>query len=199
MKQLWAPWRMTYIAQASDNNQADDQQECIFCVKPRADPARDAEQLILSRGKLCFAMMNLYPYNTGHLLIAPYEHLASLELLSAPVTAELMLLAQRCQTALRVALNPDGFNLGINEGSIAGAGFAGHVHLHVVPRWSGDTNFMPVIGEVKVIPEFLQQTYARILERLAPLPRAESPTTNHAKPQRATKARARGPRSTTQD
>jgi ATP adenylyltransferase len=163
MHQLWAPWRMTYIGQDTHD------EGCIFDTKPAHDPAEDAEQLILYRGKTCFVMMNLYPYNTGHLLIAPYAHLASLEYLPPETTAELMLLTQRCQRAIRAALNPDGFNLGVNEGGIAGAGFAGHVHLHVVPRWSGDTNFMPVIADVKVMPEFLQQTYAKIQTHLLPL------------------------------
>lgn len=162
MQQLWAPWRMTYIDHA-------DEEGCIFCVKPQRDPAQDAEQLILHRGERCFIMMNLYPYNTGHLLVAPYDHLASLELLPSATTTELMLLTQRSETALRAALNPDGFNLGVNEGKVAGAGFAGHVHLHIVPRWNGDTNFMPVIGAVKVMPEFLQQTYEKIRAALVPL------------------------------
>jgi ATP adenylyltransferase len=163
MHNLWAPWRMLYI----DN--ADKDEGCIFCVKPQRDPAQDAEQLILFRGEQCFVMMNLYPYNTGHLLIAPYAHLASLELLPVATATELMHLTQRCETALRAALHPDGFNLGVNEGKIAGAGFPGHVHLHVVPRWEGDTNFMPVIGDVKVMPEFLQQTYEKIRAALLPL------------------------------
>ncbi len=164
MDVLWAPWRMTYINQAGSDGEG-----CIFCTKPQHDPAQDAEQLIVYRGERCFVMMNLYPYNTGHLLIAPYEHLSSLEYLPVETTAEVMLLAQRCQTAIRQAMNPDGFNLGINEGKVAGAGFAGHVHLHLVPRWNGDTNFMPVIGAVKVMPEFLQQTYEKIRAHLLPL------------------------------
>lgn len=163
MKQLWAPWRMTYIKDAGSSD------DCIFDSKPAQDPAHDKEQLILYRGQRCFIMMNLYPYNSGHLLIAPYEHLASLELLPAKTIAEMMKLAQRCETAIRAAMNPDGFNLGINEGKVAGAGFAGHVHLHIVPRWDGDTNFMPVVGAVKVMPEFLEQTYDKIQEKLLPL------------------------------
>ena len=164
MQQLWAPWRMTYIGHEDARDEG-----CIFDAKPQHDPSEDAEQLIVYRGTRCFVMMNLYPYNTGHLLIAPYAHLASLEYLPPETTAELMLLTQRCQAAIRTALNPDGFNLGINEGSIAGAGFPGHMHLHLVPRWSGDTNFMPVIADVKVMPEFLQQTYTKIRAHLLPL------------------------------
>jgi ATP adenylyltransferase len=165
MQQLWAPWRMTYIGKEDTAHD----EGCIFDTKPQRDPAEDAEQLIMYRGERCFVMMNLYPYNTGHLLIAPYEHLASLEFLPPETTAELMLLTQRCQKAIRAALTPDGFNLGVNEGAIAGAGFPGHVHLHLVPRWGGDTNFMPVIADVKVMPEFLQQTYAKIRAHLLPL------------------------------
>jgi ATP adenylyltransferase len=166
MDVLWAPWRMIYINQAG-GGPTRSEEECIFCANPQRDPAQDAEQLILYRGENCFVMMNLYPYNTGHLLIAPYQHLSSLEFLPAATATELMLLTQRCQTALRGALNPDGFNLGVNEGKVAGAGFPGHVHLHIVPRWNGDTNFMPVIGDVKVMPEFLQQTYVKIRAHLS--------------------------------
>lgn len=168
MQQLWAPWRMAYINQSGEN-QSGEEEGCIFCTKPQHDPAQDAEQLIVYRGERAFVMMNLYPYNTGHLLIAPYEHTGSLEWVAPEASAELILLTQRCQAAIRAAMRPDGFNLGINEGKVAGAGFADHVHLHLVPRWNGDTNFMPVIGDVKVIPEFLQQTYAKIRAALLPL------------------------------
>lgn len=154
---------MTYI------QRADEQPECIFCTKAQADPADDAANLILHRGKLAFAMMNLYPYNSGHLLVAPYAHKGSLEYLPARTLAEIMALTQKCERAIRAALHPDGFNLGINEGKVAGAGFADHVHLHIVPRWNGDTNFMPVLAEVKVMPELLQQTYAKLHAALAPL------------------------------
>ncbi len=165
MRQLWAPWRMVYINQENtDQSHPGDtgQESCIFCAKPRHDPAEDAEQLIIHRGTLAFVMMNLYPYNTGHLLIAPYAHQGSLQYLDAATLAEMMLLTQRCEAAIRTALRPDGFNLGINEGKVAGAGFPDHVHLHLVPRWNGDTNFMPVLADVKVMPEFMQQTYAKI-------------------------------------
>jgi ATP adenylyltransferase len=162
VQQLWAPWRMAYIGQPQEDG-------CIFCTKPARDPAEDAEQLILHRGAHCFIMMNLYPYNSGHLLIAPYAHLGSLEALPVETTAEMMRLAQRSEHALRESLHPEGFNLGINEGKVAGAGFADHVHLHIVPRWNGDTNFMPVLADVKVMPEFLEQTYAKIHAALMPL------------------------------
>jgi ATP adenylyltransferase len=166
VKQLWAPWRMAYIDQAAEAGDAQKAEGCIFCDKPKGDPAQDAEQLILHRGKLSFVMMNLYPYNSGHLLIAPYQHIGSLAALPAKTVADMMALTQRCETAIRQALNPDGFNLGANIGRVAGAGFPDHIHLHLVPRWNGDTNFMPVLADVKVMPEFLQQTYAKIKEKL---------------------------------
>ena len=172
MKQLWAPWRMTYINAASADDASVTQpadEGCIFCTKPQHDPSEDPQQLILHRGVYCFIMMNLYPYNTGHLLIAPYQHTGSFAELPAATTAELTLLTQRSETACRAALNPDGFNLGMNMGRIAGAGFPDHVHMHLVPRWGGDTNFMPVIADVKVMPEFMQQTYDKIKAQLDPL------------------------------
>jgi ATP adenylyltransferase len=137
---------------------------CIFCNKASED--RDEENLILLRGQNCFALMNLYPYNTGHLMIAPYAHVPSIQQMNAESLTEMMTLAQRLLRALQDALGPHGFNLGINQGSIAGAGIADHVHQHIVPRWSGDTNFMPVIGEVKIIPEYLETTYQKLRERL---------------------------------
>ena len=167
MQQLWAPWRMAYIDQAASGKDQDE--GCIFCTKPQHDPAQDEEQLILHRGKLSFIMMNLFPYNTGHLLIAPYQHTGSLAQVPAATVAEVLLLTQHCETAIRTALNPDGFNLGMNMGKVAGAGFPDHVHMHLVPRWNGDTNFMPVIADVKIMPEFLQQTYTKIKAALTPL------------------------------
>jgi ATP adenylyltransferase len=141
---------------------------CIFCEKAREE--RDEENLILTRGETCFALMNLFPYNTGHVMIAPYAHVPSIQQISSESLTEMMTLAQSLLGALREALGPDGFNLGINQGEIAGAGIADHAHLHIVPRWSGDTNFMPVIGDVKVVPEFLQTTYRKIRERLQSSP-----------------------------
>ncbi len=169
MKQLWAPWRMAYIDQAAEAGDAQKAEGCIFCDKPKVDPAQDADQLILHRGKYSFVMMNLYPYNSGHLLIAPYQHVGSLADLGVRYVENMMALTKHCETAIRQALNPDGFNLGANIGRVAGAGFPDHIHLHLVPRWNGDTNFMPVLADVKVMPEFLQQTYAKIKEKLDPL------------------------------
>jgi ATP adenylyltransferase len=140
---------------------------CIFCAK--LAERRDEENLILYRGKRCFAIMNLFPYNNGHLMIAPYDHVPSIEQLKSPVLTEMMTTSQRCLAALREAMNPQGFNLGINQGTVAGAGIADHVHLHVVPRWNGDTNFMPVLADVKVMPDFLQNTYRQIRAKLLPI------------------------------
>jgi ATP adenylyltransferase len=138
---------------------------CIFCTQPAAH--RDEEYHILYRGERCFMMLNLYPYSSGHLMVAPYEHIGKLEELDAATLAELMAQAQLALKALRLALRPDGFNMGINEGKVAGAGFAEHLHFHIVPRWAGDTNFMPVIADIKVMPEHLDIVYQRVKEAIA--------------------------------
>lgn len=157
-RRLWAPWRLDYI-------KGEKPDECIFCTKPRRGD--DAAALIVDRGDSCFTMLNAYPYNNGHVMVAPYEHVPSIEGLNGEVLGELMTLAQRSLAALRYAYGPDGFNLGINQGKIAGAGFDEHVHLHVVPRWGGDTNYMPVIGSTRVLPESLAGSYEALRERLA--------------------------------
>ena len=162
MENLWAPWRMAFIEPKTPQSQ-----ECIFCAKP-ADH-HDAEHHILYRGPLCFMMLNLYPYNNGHLMIAPYQHVASIEALNAPTLAELMAQVQLALRVLRTVMQPDGFNMGINEGKVAGAGFADHFHFHIVPRWNGDTNFMPVIADIKVVPEHLDIVYQKLMQALATL------------------------------
>ena len=139
-------------------------QECIFCTQPAAH--RDAEYHILYRGERCFIMLNRYPYNNGHLMIAPYQHVGTIEKLDAATLAELMAQTQLALRALRRVMNPDGFNMGINEGKVAGAGFADHMHFHIVPRWNGDTNFMPVIADIKVIPEHLDIVYQKLKDAL---------------------------------
>src|SRR5215467_10675530 len=155
MDQLWAPWRMAYI-EAGGKKDAD----CIFCTKPQEK--RDEENLLLYRGKRCFVLMNLFPYNNGHLMIAPYAHVPGIQTLPAVTLTELMTIAQRCLAALAAALHPQGYNMGINQGLIAGAGIADHVHFHIVPRWNGDTNFMPVLADTKVMPDYLQNTYRQL-------------------------------------
>lgn len=166
MRHLWAPWRMAYVGGEAPPP------GCIFCVKAAED--RDAENLILLRGETCFALLNLYPYNSGHLMIAPYAHIPSIQQMDAPSLTELMTMAQRLLGALQEALSAQGFNLGINQGAVAGAGIADHAHLHIVPRWGGDTNFMPTLAEVKVMPELLATTYQKIRAHLG------DPTVNPA-------------------
>lgn len=153
LETLWAPWRMAYVGAAPTEG-------CIFCIAP--DGRRDAQRYVVHRGRRAFVMMNLYPYNNGHLMIAPYRHLASLEDLPQATVTEVMTLGQRSLRALRETIEPQGFNLGINEGRVAGAGVADHVHLHVVPRWNGDTNFMPVLADTKVMPDYLRNTYRKL-------------------------------------
>ncbi len=159
MDNLWAPWRMAYIAPKTPASE-----ECIFCALPAAH--RDEENHILYRGEHCFMMLNRYPYNPGHLMIAPYQHVSSIEKLESATLAEFMSQAQLALRGLRQTMQPDGFNLGINDGKVAGAGIADHVHMHVVPRWNGDTNFMPIIADVKVIPESLDNTYRQMKQAL---------------------------------
>lgn len=147
---------MPYIM---SDNQDDD---CVFCQKLAEGTERDAESYILLRAEHTFAVLNLYPYNNGHLLVLPYEHVSSLEDLSLEVQAEMMHLVSYFSRLMRQAVNPDGFNVGINIGKAAGAGIDDHIHIHLVPRWRGDTNFMPVIAEMRVIPELLDDTYAKL-------------------------------------
>jgi ATP adenylyltransferase len=147
-ERLWAPWRLQYIrGEKSD--------ECIFCTKPARD---DESALIVRRGDRCFVMLNAYPYTSGHVMVAPYEHTADLAAIGEATALELMTLMQESIRAIRAAYGPEGFNIGANLGTAAGAGVADHLHFHVVPRWEGDTNFMSVIGEVRVLPESLEDT-----------------------------------------
>ena len=160
MEHLWAPWRMAFI-----NKETPQETGCIFCTQPAAH--RDDEFHILYRGERCFMMLNKYPYNNGHLMIAPYLHTGSISNLDAETLAELMAQAQLALKAIRYAMHPDGFNMGVNEGKVAGAGFADHMHYHIVPRWNGDTNFMPVIADVKVMPEYLDNVYKQLKDAIA--------------------------------
>jgi ATP adenylyltransferase len=155
MERLWAPWRLEYIVGERTDG-------CIFCDFPRQDD--DQKHKILLRGNHAFVIMNAFPYSNGHLLVAPYRHLADIADLTDEESLEVMQLAQKCCKALREVCRPDGFNVGANIGAAAGAGIADHVHVHVVPRWIGDTNFMPVFADVKVIPEALETTYRKLKE-----------------------------------
>lgn len=156
MEQLWSPWRMEYIL-------GEKQEECVFCQASSANPARDREYLIVHRGEHCFVIMNLFPYNNGHMMVVPYAHQPSFEGLSPEALAEAMLLANKCIAALRKSMNAEGFNVGINVGKIAGAGIGDHTHMHVVPRWVGDTNFITTVAEVRCIPESLRRSYDKIV------------------------------------
>ncbi len=158
MDRLWAPWRMHYI------QSADDQEGCIFCRFPTEED--DANNLLVLRGRTAFVLLNAYPYSNGHLMVTPYRHTAEISDLNADEMAELMALTGDSIGLLRQVFRPDGFNVGMNLGRVAGAGIADHLHIHVVPRWSGDTNFMPVIGDVRVIPESLAVVHAQLTERL---------------------------------
>ena len=149
-KQLWAPWRLEYI------KQADEQPGCIFCDAAAGD---DEERLVVHRGERAFALLNKFPYSSGHLMVAPYEHIAGLQDLPAETVAEMMELAQRAMRRLGEVYDPQGYNVGFNQGRAAGAGVEHHIHLHVVPRWGGDTNFMPVIADTKVMPQTLEQSF----------------------------------------
>jgi ATP adenylyltransferase len=140
---------------------------CIFCDKAAEGEGADARNLILWRGTHTFALLNLYPYNPAHLMVVPYRHLADVTLLTADELAELMAALQRMVRVLNAVYTPQGYNVGMNLGLVAGAGIADHVHLHLVPRWNGDTNFMPAIGQTKVLPEALDVTWARLRAGLA--------------------------------
>jgi ATP adenylyltransferase len=135
---------------------------CVFCDKAASSDA--AKDLVVFKGELAFVLMNLYPYNNGHLMIAPYAHTAQYELLDSTTTAEIDSLVQRAIRALAAAFRPDGYNVGMNLGKVAGAGIADHLHSHIVPRWAGDANFMPVIGETKVLPDSLENSYNKIMQ-----------------------------------
>jgi len=153
MKHLWSPWRMEYLTEERPRG-------CIFCAKIAEH--RDPENLIAWRGERAFVMLNRYPYNAGHLMVIPYDHVPSVEDLATETLTDLMLLVNRCLAALRRAMSPQGFNIGANLGHVAGAGVVDHVHLHIVPRWEGDTNFMPVLADVRVVPQLLADTYVKV-------------------------------------
>lgn len=158
-ERLWAPWRMQYVSEAGKPSG-----ECIFCEKPATDD--DAGNLIVWRGAQCYVILNLYPYSSGHLMIVPYRHTPDLTSLTDAEWQEMGALMRLCVRALEREYHPDGFNIGFNLGRAAGAGIEAHLHLHIVPRWHGDTNFMATIGETRVLPESLEQTRARLANAL---------------------------------
>ena len=171
LQRLWAPWRNAFLTQAASKNSS---RRCIFCAAYRAAAddrgghrgvsRRTAQpearrHYVVARGRRAFAMLNLYPYNNGHVMVTPSRHVGELESLTPGEWTEMLRLAQRLMRRLRATLRPHGFNLGINLGRIAGAGIPGHLHLHLVPRWNGDTNFMPIIGRTKVMSQALDELY----------------------------------------
>ena len=155
MKKLWAPWRIEYITK-------DKSRECIFCALPKLDD--DKKNFILFRGKHCFVIMNIYPYNSGHLMVSPYRHLACITKLDTEESLEMTEITKNSIQILREINVPEGFNVGFNLGKSGGAGYDEHIHNQIVPRWTGDNNFMPALAETRVIPEHLEKTY----DKLAP-------------------------------
>ena len=158
MDYLWTPWRYRYVAEAKNIP------GCVFCDAPAAN--RDEEMMIVLRGVKNYVILNRYPYTTGHVMIVPYAHTADFSSLERETAVELTLFAQRVQAALEDVYHPDGFNLGMNLGHSAGAGIADHLHMHLLPRWTGDTNFMTTVGETRVEPEELSTTYLRLRKAL---------------------------------
>jgi ATP adenylyltransferase len=155
MKFLWAPWRLAYIKGAREK-------ECIFCIKPKA--SEDKKNLILYRGKHNFVILNLYPYNNGHVMVVPYSHADSILKITKEETEEMMSLTQKCVEVLDRELKPHGYNIGMNIGTCAGAGIEAHIHMHIVPRWNGDTNYMPVVGKTKVMAQTVEATYDTLVD-----------------------------------
>jgi ATP adenylyltransferase len=154
-RQLWAPWRLEYVGSA------DEQEGCLFCLAAAGD---DVERLVVHRGERAIVLLNKFPYSSGHLMVAPVRHLGDFGELSAEEALEIHRLASAAIAVLKAEYGPDGYNLGWNLGRVAGAGVVDHVHLHVVPRWRGDTNFMPVLADVKVLPEHLDESRRRLSE-----------------------------------
>lgn len=165
MERLYTPWRMKYVTSAQKKAEG-----CIFCDILHANPGHDRENNLIYRGRTTFVVLNIYPYNTGHLMVLPNDHVASLPQVSPASQCEMMALTSYFTQLLTEIFNPDGFNVGINIGRAAGAGIDSHLHLHIVPRWSGDSNFMPVIGATRVLPEELTQTYDKIVALLKKQP-----------------------------
>jgi ATP adenylyltransferase len=157
MKRLWAPWRMEYIIESRESDEG-----CIFCEKPKEE--KDEKNLIVYRSKLCFVMLNKYPYNNGHLMIVPYLHESDLTKIPDDIVMEMQRTIKKSIQAVTNTMLPHGINIGINIGRTAGAGIDDHLHYHLVPRWDGDTNFMPIIGETKVVSEALADSWKKLFD-----------------------------------
>lgn len=166
MDRLWAGWRMAYVATADEKNRPDaaDGDDCVFCRLPALP---DEESLIVQRGTDSYVVLNLYPYNSGHCMVLPYRHVGDLDATTPAETAEMADLTRRTVAVLRHVYGPDGFNLGVNMGRAAGAGVPRHLHQHVLPRWTGDTNFITTVGGVKVLPEEITATWRRVRDAFA--------------------------------
>jgi len=162
MKNLWAPWRMKFVKSVHKLNR----NKCIFCSMLKSPVKNDKKNHLVYRGKNAFIILNIYPYSNGHLMVIPKRHIADFTLLTVPEFTEMFTLLQRCIKSLKKIYRPDGFNIGLNLGKSAGAGIDKHLHIHLVPRWSGDINFMPVINETKVLPELLDATYTKLKNTL---------------------------------
>ncbi|HXI74326.1 MAG TPA: HIT domain-containing protein [Pyrinomonadaceae bacterium] len=162
MEILWSPWRHEYITSSGPQKSPAD---CIFCAAHQ-NPADDKRNLIVHRASHNFVILNRYPYISGHLMIAPYAHVGELRAASKESTDEMMDLVKRCEQALRETYHPEGFNVGMNLGRVAGAGVADHIHMHILPRWGGDTNFMSTVGDTRVLPEDLMMTYEKLHGRI---------------------------------
>lgn len=158
MDYLWTPWRYAYVSTSEKAS------SCVFCDAVQAGD--DHKALIVHRAQHCFVILNAYPYTPGHVMIVPYGHLDELRRLAGDAASEMMELSQRMESALRELYHPDGINLGMNIGKAAGAGIAGHIHMHVLPRWVADANFLSVIGETRVLPELLEETWQRMRQAL---------------------------------
>jgi ATP adenylyltransferase len=159
-QRIWAPWRLKYVKHAKEDADG----SCIFCSFAGEGEDRDQANLIVHRGETCFVILNKFPYTNGHLMVAPYEHIGSLPEVPADTSAEMMALVNRGMTALQEIYEPQGFNVGVNQGRVAGAGVEHHIHMHVVPRWGGDNNFMPVLADTRVMPQSLEESYAALAE-----------------------------------
>jgi ATP adenylyltransferase len=157
MDHIWSPWRFRYVSEAAD------ERECFLCTAVAAGAAADRKHRVLYRGSKNFVLLNIFPYTNGHTMIAPYTHVADFAGLDRETADEIMELAQKVQAVLEACYHPDGYNLGMNLGRSAGAGLADHLHLHILPRWTGDASFMTVVGETRVLPEALEETYDKLL------------------------------------
>ena len=155
MNNLWAPWRTEYVSGKKDG-------ACIFCEATKSIPENHKDALVLFKGAVSTVMLNKYPYNNGHLMVSPARHVARLEEMTPEESIDMFRLLRHCCVVLTKAFNPEGFNIGMNVGKASGAGFDDHLHMHIVPRWNGDSNFMPALAEVKVIPEHIAQTYSKL-------------------------------------